>query len=302
MNNHRNARTLILVLLMAGSPAISSSAHAQGNGNAYGHYKNRPGGAGAQPSAAGAPELQTTGTSTLSFGSWLDDASMIPPGNGTMSVAFSYWRTPTYREVDVPVIDVGVGIVPRLQVNFSAPYYHASDPDGSVVRGLGDLYLSTKIQLKDPGASEARIGFALTPLIEVLTYAPRPEASRVSWGIPANIEIRGDRLRVYGSGGYFSRGALFASGAVEVALNNRASITGSISRSHSIRRDDYSAALGLGQSRTDVGGALSVALNPTVSAYGAVARTISQQDANSSTLALTTGVAFVFEAWRKLDH
>jgi hypothetical protein len=285
---------------MAGLPAISTLAHAQGHGNAYGHYKNRPGGAGAQPSAAGAPELQTAGASTLSFGSWLDDASMIPAGNGTMSVAFSYWRTPSYREVDVPVIDGGVALAPRVQFNFSVPYYHASDPDGSVVRGLGDLYLSTKIQLKDPAASDARVGFALTPLIEILTYAPRPESSRVSWAIPANVEFRGDRFRIYGSGGYFSRGALFASGAVEVAMNNRASITGSISRSHSIRRDDYSAALGLGQSRTDVGGALSVALNPTVSAYGALARTISKQDANSSTVAVTTGVAFVFEAWQKV--
>jgi hypothetical protein len=295
--SRRELRGLVLVMLMAGSPAISHVAFAQGNGHAYGHYKNRPGGAGAQPSAAGAPELQTVGTSTLTFGSWLDDASMIPAGNGTMSVALSYWRTPTYHEVDVPVIDGGVGIAPRVQFNFSVPYYHASDPDGSVVRGLGDLYLSTKIQLRDPGTSD--IGFAVTPLIEVLTYAPRPEASRVSWAIPANVEWRGNGFRVYGSGGYFSRGALFASSAVEVAIASRAAITGSISRSHSIRRDDYSEALGLRQGRTDVGGALSVALNPTVSAYGAIARTISQQDANSSTLAVTTGIAFVFEAWRR---
>ncbi len=57
------------VFLVGGRVAL-----AQGNGNAYGHSKNRPG-AAAQPSAAGAPELQTAGISTLSFGSWLDDAS-----------------------------------------------------------------------------------------------------------------------------------------------------------------------------------------------------------------------------------
>jgi hypothetical protein len=275
----------------------ASDALAQGNGHAYGHSKNRPG-AAAQPSAAGAPELQTVGISTLSFGSWLDDASVIPQGGGTMSVAFSYWRTPSYREVDVPVIDGGVGIAPRVQFNFNVPYYHAGDSDGTVVRGIGDMYVSTKIQLKDPSTGDHRIGFAVTPLLEILTYAPRPDASRVSWAIPASVELRRDRWRTFGSAGYFSRGALFASGALEVALTSRTAVTGTVSRSHSIRRDELSAELGLGQSRTDVSGALSVALNPAVTAFGAVARTISKQDANSSTLAVTGGVAFVFEAWQ----
>jgi len=294
MTSRLSVATVGIVVVFA---LAASDALAQGNGNAYGHSKNRPG-AAAQPSAAGSPELQTAGISTLSFGSWLDDASVIPQGGGTMSVAFSYWRTPSYREVDVPVIDGGVGIAPRVQFNFNVPYYHAGDSDGTVVRGIGDMYVSTKIQLKDPSASDLRIGFALTPLLEILTYAPRPDASRVSWAIPASVELRRERWRTFGSAGYFSRGALFASGAFEVALTTRTAVTGTVSRSHSIRRDELSADLGLGQSRTDVSGALSVALNPAVSAFGAVARTISKQDANSSTLAVTGGVAFVFEAWQ----
>jgi len=294
MTSRLSVATVGIVVVFA---LAASDALAQGNGNAYGHSKNRPG-AAAQPSAAGSPELQTAGISTLSFGSWLDDASVIPQGGGTMSVAFSYWRTPSYREVDVPVIDGGVGIAPRVQFNFNVPYYHAGDSDGTVVRGIGDMYVSTKIQLKDPSASDLRIGFALTPLLEILTYAPRPDASRVSWAIPASVELRRERWRTFGSAGYFSRGALFASGALEVALTTRTAVTGTVSRSHSIRRDELSADLGLGQSRTDVSGALSVALNPAVSAFGAVARTISKQDANSSTLAVTGGVAFVFEAWQ----
>ena len=294
MTSRLSVATVGIVVVFA---LAASDALAQGNGNAYGHSKNRPG-AAAQPSAAGSPELQTAGISTLSFGSWLDDASVIPQGGGTMSVAFSYWRTPSYREVDVPVIDGGVGIAPRVQFNFNVPYYHAGDSDGTVVRGIGDMYVSTKIQLKDPSAGDLRIGFALTPLLEILTYAPRPDASRVSWAIPASVELRRERWRTFGSAGYFSRGALFASGALEVALTTRTAVTGTVSRSHSIRRDELSADLGLGQSRTDVSGALSVALNPAVSAFGAVARTISKQDANSSTLAVTGGVAFVFEAWQ----
>ena len=188
MTSRRSVATVGIVVVFA---LAASDALAQGNGNAYGHSKNRPG-AAAQPSAAGAPELQTVGISTLSFGSWLDDASVIPQGGGTMSVAFSYWRTPSYREVDVPVIDGGVGIAPRVQFNFNVPYYHAGDSDGTVVRGIGDMYVSTKIQLKDPSAGDLRIGFALTPLLEILTYAPA--AGRVT-GELGNSSQRGAPAR-----------------------------------------------------------------------------------------------------------
>ena len=210
MTSRRSVATVGIVVVFA---LAASDALAQGNGNAYGHSKNRPG-AAAQPSAAGAPELQTVGISTLSFGSWLDDASVIPQGGGTMSVAFSYWRTPSYREVDVPVIDGGVGIAPRVQFNFNVPYYHAGDSDGTVVRGIGDMYVSTKIQLKDPSAGDHRIGFALTPLLEILTYAPA--AGRVT-GELGNSGQRGATGAIAGARSaapaIFRAGALFASGA-----------------------------------------------------------------------------------------
>ena len=118
---------------------------------------------------------------------------------------------------------------------------------GSVARGIGDLYLSGKIQLRDPSARGRRVGFSTTPLVEILSYAPRPDSSRFGWAIPGNIVIRGTRWRTFGSAGYSSQGALFASGAVEAALSNRAWVTGSISRSHSIEKDDLSVALGLTQ-------------------------------------------------------
>jgi len=274
-----------------------ASAFAQGNGNghAYGHFKP-PGGASA-PSAAGVPELQVSGIGVRTFGSWLDDASTMAEGQGSVSVAFSYWRTPAYREFDLPVIDSGFGLTRRIQFNFSVPYYHASEPGGPVARGLGDLYLSTKIQLRAPSSQGRHVGFSVTPLLEMRSYAT-PGASRLSWGLPGNIEVQHRRWRVFGSAGYFSRGALFASGALQVTLTERAAVTGSISRSHSIRRDDLSVALGLAQTRTDVSGSLSLGITRGISAFGAVGRTISRQDPNSSTFSLTSGVAFSFDAWR----
>ena len=106
--------------------------------------------------------------------------------------------------------------------------------------------------------------------------------------------VAGVSVRTFGSAGYFSRGALFASGAVEAALSNRAWVTGSISRSHSIEKDDLSVALGLTQSRTDVSGGMSVVVGPAISAFGSVGRTISRRDANSATFTLTMGLAYAF--------
>lgn len=284
--------------LVAGILLLPTAVAAQGNGHGHGYGLHKPkGSVSSGPSAAGAPELQVSGTGIRTFGSWLDDASVMEPGQGSVSVAFTYWRTPAYREIDVPVMDGGFGVARRVQFNFSVPYYHASEPGGPVARGLGDLYLSAKVQLRDPNASGRHVGFSVTPLLELRSYAS-PDSSRASWAFPGSIEVQFARWRAFGSAGYFSRGALFASGAAQAAISDRIAVTGSISRSHSMRRDDLSVALGLAQSRTDVSGSVSVALTPAMAAFGAVGRTISRRDPNSATLTISSGVAFNFQAWQ----
>ncbi len=293
---HRTtARSLAVVSIFAFTlyPRLTAAqGNGNGNGHAYGHYKNQVTNSG--PSAAGSPELQISGTGVRTFGSWLDDATVMPEGVGSVAMAFAYWRTPAYREFDVPVIDGSVGLTRRIQVGVSVPYYHASEPGGPVARGLGDLYLSTKIQLRDPSAPGRHVGFSVTPLLEVLSYAPA-DASRLSWALPGSIELQYGRLRTFGTAGYFSRGALFASGAVELAVSDRVWITGTISRSHSVKKDDLSVALQLTQSRTDVSGSAAVAIVPGMSVFGAVGRTVSRRDANSATLSISSGLAFSFD-------
>ena len=273
-----------------------ASAAAQGNGHAYGHHKPK-GHASSGPSAAGAPELQVSGTGIRTFGSWLDDASVMPPGQGSVSVGFAYFRTPAYREVDVPTLDGGVGVTQRVQLNFSVPYYHASEPGGPVVRGLGDFYVSSKIQLRDPSRKGRHVGVSLSPLLEIRSYAVA-DSSRMSWAVPANFEFQHARWRAFGSAGYFSRGAVFASGAWQASVSRKAAVTASITQSHSIRHDELSDALGLAQTRTDVSGSLSIEITPAMSAFGAVGRTISKQDVNSATLSISSGIAYGFPAWR----
>jgi hypothetical protein len=272
--------------------AIAPSAAAQGRGHAFGHQTR-----GGAPSAASAPEIQSSvqpsAGGARAFGTWLDDASIVEPGSGSITLSAGYWRTPAYHEWDVPTADAAVGLTKRVQVGVSVPYFHAGEPGGAVAHGLGDVYISGKVQLRDPARVKRGPGFSITPLLEVLTAPPSIGASRVGWAIPGNIELRGSRARVYGSAGYFSRGALFASGAVEVPASDRVWITGTISQSHSIGADEASLALGVAQNRTDVSGNVSVAIGPLM-AFGSIGRTISHLDANSTTLMVTGGVTFNF--------
>jgi hypothetical protein len=224
------------------------------------------------------------------FGSWLDDASIQDPGRGWVSIGLNVVKTPGYRVVDLPSIDSGFAVNQRLQVGMSVPYYYANAAGNPVARGFGDVYVNAKYQLRAPSANRA--GFALIPMVEVLSAAPPSGGSRVQWALPASVERQFTHWRVMGSGGYFSRGALFGAGAIEVELSKHAWVTGSLSHSYSMRTDDLSAALGFQKSRTDVSGGLSYAIRPDVAVYGSLGRTISARDDSSATLSVSAGVSF----------
>jgi hypothetical protein len=237
-----------------------------------------------------------SGTGVRNFGAWLDDASLLPPGMGWATVSFGYWRTPLAREIDVPTIDGGFGLNRRVQVGFSVPYYHVGEPGGPMTRGLGDLYFNAKIQLRDPASHKSGVGFAIIPVLEILSFRPGPDDSRVQWALPASVEVQRKGWRAFGSAGYFSRGALFAAAGGELALTDRAWLVGAVTQSHSAKADNLSAALGFAKTRTDVSAGLTVAATPNVAVFGTVGRTISKQDDNSARLSLTAGVSYSFTA------
>jgi hypothetical protein len=278
-----------LALALSVSPAA-----AQGGGHAYGHAKR-----GGGPSAAAAPELQLPGSPGVrNFGSWLDDATMLPEGMGALTLSFGYWRTPSFSEWDLPIADASIGLTRRVQFGASVPYFHAAESGGPVARGFGDVYLNAKIQLREPSASDRHLGFSVTPVLEVLSTAPRPDQGRASWALPASVEWQAHRWRAFGSAGYFSRGSLFASGALEAALTNQLYLTGTITQSHSVKRDDVTAAVGYAQTRTDVTGAISTAMTDHLTIFGTVGRTISRRDLNSATVVISCGASLSFNVWQ----
>jgi hypothetical protein len=129
-------------------------------------------------------------------------------------------------------------------------------------------------------------------MVEVLSVAPPGGGSRVQWALPASVERPFRHWRAMGTGGYFSRGAVFGAGAIEFELSKRAWATGALSHSYSTRQDDLSSALGFHKSRTDVSGGLTYAVGPDVAVYGSLGRTISARDNNSATLTASFGMSF----------
>ncbi len=281
------ALSIALLALVAGSGV--AAAQGNGHGNAFGHYKN-PAAPAALPSQVDAQGTPIAGTGARNFGSWLDDASIQEPGRAYVSMGLSLFRTPGYREVDLPSIDSGFAVNRRLQVGMTVPYYYAGAPGDPVARGFGDVYLNAKYQLRAPSADRA--GFALIPMVEVLNVAPASGGSRVQWALPVSVERQFPRWRAMGTGGYFSRGALFGAGAIERELSKRVSASGSWSYSYSTGRDDLSTVLGIQRSRTDVGGGVSFAIRPDVAVYGSVGRTVFVQDGNPATTSVSAGVSF----------
>jgi hypothetical protein len=270
-----------IALLCAVTLCLPRPAAAQGNSQNKGRGV-RP--AAPSPSAAGQP----VGAGIRNFGAWLDDTSIVAPRSGWAGFSLGFTKSSFGHQFDMPSADVGYGISPRVQVGLSMPYYRASY--GVVTAsGLGDTYLNAKLNLVDATKSPHRFGLAVVPVLEILSGVP-DGAGRWHWGLPASVEIRHRAMRLYGAGGYFSRGAVFGSGAVEWTSSQGYTVTGALTHGYSLKADPLSDALGLNRQRADASASVSRAVTRTIAAYGGVGRTLTRADTNSTQLSLSGGV------------
>ena len=284
----------VLLVACLGASVVPVTAQGNGHGHAYGQLKSTA----PTPSSGGAAQVHPAVSGGVrNFGSWLDDASMMTPGSGSLTLSMAWFRSSTFHEFDAPIGDGGIGLTPKVQFGFSVPYYHVNAPGGPVVRGIGDLYLTSKVQLREPNADHGGFGVAVVPIMMVLSGEADIERRRVSWGMPVALELQRDGWRVFGTAGYFSLGSVFASGAVEVAASSRLTLTGTLTQSHSTIDDPAGPTLVLSRTRTDVGGGASWMIRPGAACFGSIGRTISQQDANATSLVLSGGISLSFDAW-----
>jgi hypothetical protein len=226
------------------------------------------------------------------FGAWLDDASLITPGDAWTAISFGHYLSSGNRQTDFPVGDASYGMTSRLQLGVSVPYYHLNFSDGTNVGGVGDVYLTAKIALVAPGDAR-NWGVSMTPILEVLDE-PAPGNSRLGVGVPVNAEYRAGRYRVFGSTGFFTRGSLFASGALEVPVHDRLMITGSLSTMRAFNDDAVADALAIPRTRSDISATAAYFLRPTIAVFGGTGRTLTNADAVGSSFLLTAGVSFSF--------
>jgi len=281
----RGAAAAALLLFLAAGP-VAAQGHGRGLGKTKGHGSTDP----------GAPPPNVPGTGIRQFGVWLDDATVSPTGQGWATFGIGYSRALFGNQWDAPSFDAGLGVSPRVQVAFSAPFSKVSYTDGTTDRGLGDVYAAVKIGLVDPTAAGRSFGIAVAPVVEFLSAGSVPEGSgRVHWALPIAIEKRFTSYRAYGTVGYFSRGSVFASGALEVAVNDKVTATATVSHSRSLDEDPLSDELQLARSRWDVSGGAVYFFSPRATFYGSVGRTVSRLDANGSSLTVGAGVSFGFQ-------
>jgi hypothetical protein len=151
------------------------------------------------------------------------------------------------------------------------------------------VFLSGKVQLVEPG-SDRTIGLAISPVVE-LTRDPLPGQSSFGWGLPLDIEARLSGFRVYGSTGYFSRGALFAAGALEVPLGERLIASGALTLMRATNESPAADAIGLSKGRSDITASAAYFVSPSIALFAGTGRTIGNADGTGTTFMLTVGVS-----------
>lgn len=223
------------------------------------------------------------------FGSWLDDASAATPGEGRTGFGFGYWRVNGGNQIDLPMLDVGYGVTSRFQVSASVPFYRASF-EGTTQRGLDDMYIGGKFTAIDPDGNDAQFGLAVSPVLEVLS-AGAPDG-RMHFAVPVSVELRRQPYRIYGSAGYFTRGALFSGAAIEWASAAGLVFTGAFTQSYSTKDDPLSDQLGIGKQRMDMNVGVAYPLTQSAVTYVSVGRSLTSLEEGGTSLGIAGGVSF----------
>jgi hypothetical protein len=234
-----------------------------------------------------------TGVATFrQFGAWLDDASTSYRGDSYTSVGVGYYRLSSSTQVNAPMLGAGWGFTDRLQVSASVPFYHTNNA-GATASGMDDVYLGAKYTIVDPTLTLSEFGLALNPVVEVLS-AGSPDG-RLHFALPVSVELRRQPFRAYGSAGYFTRGSVFAGGALEWS-GRRMILTGSLTQSYSVKQDLVLDSQGISRQHVDVSGSAAVPLTSRTAAFMSVGRSLSPIEEGGTRLTLSGGLSFRFSA------
>lgn len=302
MTNRALLRCLVAVVVGLG---IAAPAHAQGNGRPKNPKTTTP---SPTPSPAPAPATDTTATAPVTtvdafagspsyrqFGSWLEDASAPTRGEGYTNIGFGYWRMDGMSQTNVPMLGAGVGVNERLGVSATVPFYR-TNVAGTTSRGMDDVYLGASYNVFDPTLTLSEFGLSVGTVMEVLS-GDSPDG-RVHFAFPIALELRRQPFRVYGSAGYFTRGAVFSGGAIEWVGPRQWIVSGILTQSRSMKSDATLDSLAVSRQRADVMASLAHAIGGSATGYISVGRSLSSLAEGGTSLALNGGISLRFSAAR----
>jgi hypothetical protein len=284
----------ILTAAAISAVAVSTPVFAQGNSQKQKQKKSAP----APPSRndLAAPPTTSVGSGGASPIAWVDDATVLDSGGVAFAVSMLRWSGGGMSELNVPVIDIALGLTRRVQFSASIPRVVASSDPNGAVGGLGTSYFSGKIAVF--GDEKRGVKLAVSPTLEVLSPgvvdALAPGEHRVQMGFPVSAELDRGPVRVYGATGYFTRGAWFTGAGVSVVLTERTAVSGGFSRSW---RRALTPDVPLGdRDRNELSGSVSYGVTPSMRMFGSLGRTIATLDENGAGTVIAGGVSFFFAA------
>ena len=114
------AAALATLCVGAFASPLAAQGNSHGHGHAYGQSKSRPG----SPSSGGASQVQPgVAAGVRNFGSWLDDASLMTPGAGSVTLSMGWYRSPHCHDLEAAIADGGIGLNRRFHLGFCVPYF-----------------------------------------------------------------------------------------------------------------------------------------------------------------------------------
>jgi hypothetical protein len=269
--------------------AASTTALAQGNSQ---KKKTAPPSRNELAPAAPAAPSSTSATPLA----WVDDASLLAPGQVAISVSAMRWQGGDAGEVDVPIVDAAFGLASRVQLSVSVPrVVGGADPSGAA-GGVGTSFFSTKIAVYEDAAHGFKMSAA--PTLQLLGAGVVESfgvpQSRVRWGLPVSAELSRGTTRLYGGGGYFSPGLWFSGVAAGFGIN--AKTNASIGVSRAWRRTDVVDTPLSDRDRKEISGGVSYAVHPRISVFGSIGRTFATRDENGAGTSISGGVSIFVAA------
>jgi hypothetical protein len=278
----------VLAALAVASPSLAQG-HGRGHGPGTPPSRNRlPAPSGGAPSSGASPFA------------WLEDASILEPGSVSASISVTRWQGTDSSEIDLPVVEVGIGLTDRVHLAASVPRIVDGAATGGAVGGVGTSFFTAKIALVDGRPSALKL--SASPTLELLSdgvvESLGGDTSRVQFGVPVSVELERGPVRWFSGGGYFSGGIWFGGGGAAVRAGNKVVVSASVTRSwrHESAPIDTAA---VDRHRNDLSAGVGYALTPRVSMYASAGHTVATADEDGAGATIGAGMSLFLPPPRK---